>query len=164
MTTLTLFEQTLEAARIERERVARGRDHVSRDELPVELNPMGFMRWYLHPSLEEPSTRALYFFELDIPVGSRSGLIQHQGNVITYVLEGSGWTEYEGGQHEWEAGDVIALPVKEAGVEFRHHNTGLGEVKMLVTWPNFDSANGPEGGVYLNVIEPCPEWAARQVK
>ena len=100
MSNLTLFEQTLEAARIERERVARGRDHVSRDELKVELNQMGFMRWYLHPSLEEPSTRALYFFELDIPVGSRSGLIQHQGNVINYVLEGSGWTEYEGGQHE----------------------------------------------------------------
>ena len=99
MTELTLFEQLLEAARIERERVARGRNHVNRDELEVELNQMGYMRWYLHPALEEPSTRALYFFELEVPKGSRSGLMQHQGGVIHFVLEGSGWTEYEGGQH-----------------------------------------------------------------
>jgi hypothetical protein len=162
MSDLTLFEQTLEAARIERERVARGRDLVSRDELPVELSPFGYLRWYLHPNLESPSTRALYFSELEIPVGSRSGLLQCQGNVITYVLEGSGYTEYEGRDHDWEGGDVIALPAKEAGIRFRHNNTGLGPVRMLVCWPNFDSVHGPEGGVALDVVEPCPEWAAKQ--
>jgi len=162
MSETTLFGQLLEAARTERERVARGRNHINREELQVELNPMGYMRWYLHPALEEPSTRALYFLELEIPKGSRSGLLQHQGNVIHFVLEGSGYTEYEGGEHQWEAGDVIALPVKEAGIQFRHHNTGLGAVRMLVCWPNFDSANGPEGGVYMEVVEPCPEWAAEQ--
>ena len=161
MSEVTLFDQTLEAARIERERVARGRDLVSRDELPVELNQFGFMRWYLHPNLEAPTTRALYFSELEIPVGSRSGLLQFQGNVIHYVLEGSGYTEFEGKDHDWEAGDVIALPVKEAGIRFRHNNTGLGPVRMLVCWPNFDSMQGPEGGVYMDVIEPCPEWAAK---
>jgi quercetin dioxygenase-like cupin family protein len=161
MSELTLLEQLLEAAQTERERVARGRNHVNRDELEVELNALGYTRWYLHPALEEPSTRALYFFELEIPSGSRSGLLQHQGGVIHFVLEGSGWTEYDDGQHEWEAGDVIALPVKEAGIQFRHHNTGLGPVRMLVTWPNFDSANGPEGGVFMTVLEPSPEWAAK---
>ena len=162
MSELTLFEQTLEAARIERERVARGRDLISRDELPVETNPMGLMRWYLHPSLEAPTTRALYFAELDIPVGSRTGLLQCQGNVIHFVLEGSGYTEYLGAEHSWESGDVIALPVRESGITFRHVNTGLGEVVMLICWPNFDSANGPEGGVYMTVLEPCPEWQALQ--
>jgi hypothetical protein len=162
MTQPTLFEQTLEAARIERERVARGRDLISRDELPVELNPFGFMRWYLHPNLESPTTRALYFSELEIPVGSRTGLLQFQGNVIHYVLKGSGYTEYEGKDHEWEAGDVIALPVKEAGITFRHNSTGLAPVRMLVCWPNFDSMQGPEGGVFMDVVEPCPEWAAQQ--
>jgi hypothetical protein len=162
MSELTLFEQTLEAARIERERVARGRDLVSRDELPVELTPFGFFRWYLHPALEEPTTRALYFAELEIPVGSKTGLLQFQGNVIHYVLEGSGYTEYEGKDHEWEAGDVIALPVKEHGITFRHNSTGLSPVRMLVCWPNFDSANGPEGGVFMDVLEACPEWAAKQ--
>lgn len=162
MPELTLFEQLLEAARIERERVARGRNHVNRDELEVELNQMGYMRWYLHPALEEPSTRALYFFELEVPKGSRSGLMQHQGGVIHFVLEGSGWTEYEGGQHQWEAGDVIALPIKEAGIEFRHHNTGLAPARILVTWPNFDSANGPEAGVLMRVVENCPEWDAAE--
>jgi hypothetical protein len=161
MSELTLFEQTLESARIERERVARGRDLVSRDELPVEVNPFGIMRWYLHPNLESPTTRALYFSELEIPVGSRTGLLQFQGNVIAYVLEGSGYTEYEGQDHDWEAGDVIALPVKEKGITFRHNNTGLGAVRMLVCWPNFDSVQGPEGGVFMDVVEPCPEWAAK---
>ena len=162
MTELTLFDQLLEAARIERERVARGKNHVNREELAAELTPLGTLRWYLHPALEEPSTRALYFFELEIPKGSRSGLMEHQGGVIHFVLEGSGWTEYDGVEHQWEAGDVIALPVKEAGIQFRHHNTGLNAARMLVTWPNFDSANGPEAGVVMRITENCPEWDAAE--
>ena len=164
MTDATLFEQLLEAAKTERERVARGRNHINREELPAELTPFGTLRWYLHPALEEPSTRALYFFELEIPKGSRSGTLEHQGGVIHFVLEGSGYTEYGGAQHQWEAGDVIALPVRESGISFSHHNTGMGAARMLVTWPNFDSANGPEGGVYMRVTENAPEYDAAQGK
>ena len=84
------------------------------------------------------------------------------GSDIHFVLEGSGWTEYDGVEHQWEAGDVIALPVKEAGIQFRHHNTGLNAARMLVTWPNFDSANGPEAGVVMQITENCPEWDAAE--
>lgn len=159
----TLFEKTLEAARVERERVARGKDLISRDDCPPETNPMGIMRWYLHPALEEPSTRALYFHELEIPMGSRSGLLRCQGGIIHFVLEGSGYTEVNGEEHEWESGDVIAIPIMEAGVVYRHVNTGLGPVRMLVAWPNYDSANGPEGGVHMDVLEPAPEYQALAV-
>ena len=108
---------------------------------------MGTMRWYLHPHLETPSTRALYFHELEVPQGSNSGKLYCQGGIIHFVMTGSGHTVLDGRAHEWGEGDVIAIPIKESGVTYQHFNTGVGPTRMLVCWANLDSAISPEGGV-----------------
>ena len=71
--TTTLYDQTFEAAKRERDRRSKGKNLISLDECPTELNRMGLMHWYLHPGLDAPSTRALYFHELEIQQGSNSG-------------------------------------------------------------------------------------------
>jgi hypothetical protein len=154
---MTLFEQTLDSAAAERGRRLAAASLISRDDAVAESNPMGRMRWYLHPALGRPSTRALYFHELEIPAGGHSGRLQCQGGVIHYVLEGTGHTELDATTHYWAAGDVIALPVREAGITYRHVSTGPGPARLLVAWPNFDSALGPEAGVELKVIEPASD-------
>lgn len=156
----TLFEQTLQEAAAFRERVRTGDDVVRRADATLETNPMGVMRWYLHPELTRPNSRALYFHELEIAPGSRSGLLRCQGGIVHYVLEGRGHTELDGTAHEWEADDVIAIPITESGSVYRHVNTGPDPARLLVVWPNYDSALGPEAGVELTVLEPCPEYAA----
>jgi hypothetical protein len=118
------------------------------------------VRWYLHNDLADPVTRALYFFELEIPAGSRSGLLRHQGGIVHLVVAGSGYTEYDGGRHEWTKRDVIAMPVRPEGVTFRHVNDGTGPARMVVAWPNLDSALGAEAGVAMDVLEPAPEYPA----
>ena len=150
---MTLFDQILGAASAERARRAHGRHVVSRDECPPEMTPMGTLRWYLHPTLEAPSTRSLYFYELELPPRGASGLLFCQGGIVHYVLSGSGYTEVDGTPHEWEAGDAIAIPIKEDGVRYRHVNTSGDVVRILAAWPNLDSSIGPEGGVAMAVEE-----------
>lgn len=157
---MSLFESTLASAVKERTRIANGEDLIGRDDTVYDLSPMGIMRWYLHPDLEKPSTRALYFHELEIPAGSRSGKLQCQGGQIHVVLEGRGHTVVDGVSHEWEARDAIAIPIQEDGVTYQHFNDGMGAARMIVSWPNFDSALGAEGGVAMEVLEACPEYSA----
>ena len=157
----TLYDLTFADSRAERDRRAQARNLIGREDCEPELNRMGTMRWYLHPHLETPSTRALYFHELEIPQGSNSGKLYCQGGLIHFVLVGSGHTVLDGRAHEWEEGDVIAIPIKESGVTYQHFNTGVGPTRMLVCWANLDSAISPEGGVAMEVLEPCPEWQAQ---
>jgi hypothetical protein len=151
-----LLAKTVELAIAERERRAEAMDLIHREDLAPEYNALGITRWYLHPELEQPSTRALYFFELEILEGSHSGKLLHQGGIVHYVLEGNGHSIVNGVRHDWEATDGIVIPILEAGSTFQHFNDGSSRVRMLVTWPNFDSALGPEGGVALTILEPAP--------
>lgn len=143
----------------ERRRVAVGRNLISRDDCPMELTPLGHLRWYLSPELAEPTVKALYRFELEIPPGSRSGRWFHQGGIVHYVLEGEGHTIIESVSHEWSAGDVIAIPVRLDGIEFQHINTCGSKVRLLVTFANLDSALGSAGGVDMRITEACPEYS-----
>lgn len=157
---MTLFERTLSDAAAERGRRLAGQNLLTRDGATLETNPMGIMRWYLHPELDAPSTKSLYCHELEIPVGSKTGRLQCQGGVLHYVLDGEGYTDLDGVHHHWSAGDVIAIPIKELGVAYQHFNTGAATVRLLVVRPNFDSALGPEAGVEMTMLEDSPDFAA----
>jgi hypothetical protein len=148
----------MERASAERTRRGAAKNVVTRGELPVETTPFGSLRWYLNPSLPGISTQALYFCELEIPVGSRSGKLRHQGGIIQLVAAGRGYTEFDGRRHEWDTNDVIALPIRPEGIVFQHFNAGEKPVRMIVSWPNLDSATGPEMGVALEVLEMSPDY------
>lgn len=156
--TAGLWSDTLARAARELELNSDGRWVISREELEPELSSFGFLRWYLHPSLEDRCTRALYFFEIEIPVGSRSGRILHQGGIVHFVAEGEGYTELEGKHHEWEADDVIVIPPRLRGNRFKHVNTGDTPARLAVVWPSYDGSLGPGLGTGLQVLEPAPEY------
>jgi quercetin dioxygenase-like cupin family protein len=150
---MALFEKTLADAALQRQRSIRGEKLISYDQTVPESTAMGNMRWYLHPELFDATTRSLYIHELAIAAGEHSGRLQTQGGHIHYVLTGTGYTDLDGTRHPWEAGDVIAIPVRENGVTYQHVNSGPDEARMLVVWPNFDSALGPEAGVEMRILE-----------
>lgn len=158
--TESLWDSIVRRSVAERERVRAGRSTVRREELEPELTPFGFLRWYLHNDLDAPATHALYFAELEIPAGSTSGLLRHQGGIVHLVVEGSGFTRFDETEHAWEKKDVIALPVRPEGVVFQHVNDGTGPARLIMSWPNLDSALGPEGGVAMEILEPAPEYKA----
>ena len=158
----SLWDNLIRRSVAERTRVSSGRSTVRRHELEPELTPFGILRWYMHNELAAPVTHSLYFCELEIPVGSRSGRLQHQGGLVHLVVQGSGHTLFDGVEHEWATRDVIALPVRPDGVVFQHVNTGTSPARLVISWPNLDSSIGPEGGVAMEVLEPAPEYAAAQ--
>ena len=158
--TETLWDSIVRRARAERSLATNGRTTIRRNQLAPEMTPFGQLRWYLHNDLTDPVTRAIYFCELEIPAGSRSGKIQHQGGMVHLVVEGRGYTMLDGERHDWEKRDAIALPIRPAGLVFQHFNDGTGPARMVISWPNYDSALGPESGVALEVLEPAPEYAA----
>lgn len=149
----TLWDDIIARSHLERARKSEGTNVISYESRATEDTPFGLLKWYLHPRLTAPSSRALYFCELTIPEGCRSGKVRHQGGIASLVVEGIGCTEFDGTSHEWSGLDVIALPVRPEGVIFRHVNTGPGPVRMVIAWPNLDSALGPEMGVAFEVIE-----------
>ncbi|HEY2044124.1 MAG TPA: cupin domain-containing protein [Jatrophihabitans sp.] len=158
---MTLFEKTLADAALQRLRSVEGAKLVSRDEATAESTVMGLMRWYLHPDLYGPTTRSLYFHELSIEAGGRSGRLQTQGGQVHFVLTGAGFTELDGTRNQWEAGDVIAIPIRELGVTYQHFNDGHQAARLLVVWPNLDSALGPEAGVEMRVLEPASAYKSK---
>ena len=128
-------------------------------ELPLEINPQGLMRWYLHPDIHDTAIRTYFFYLQEIPPGSRSGKLRHPGEVIIYIKEGRGYTLLDGERYEWKARDLLTLPVRPDGVVFQHFNTDT-EVtaKLAVCEPNVVDSLGVDRGGGLEQIEPCPEW------
>ncbi len=55
-------------------------------------------------------------------IRAHTGKHIHQGGLVIFVLEGEGHTLIDGERYDWEAGDLILLPVKEGGVEHQHFN------------------------------------------
>ena len=132
---------------------------VEGEKLSWESNRQGKMRWYLHPNLATPCIRSLLVFVQEIPPGSRSGKERHQGGRVHYILEGKGFTVIDGSRYDWEAGDVMVLPVKQEGVEFQHFNVDPGSpARFIAAEPNFFDALGVDMGSGFEQLEKCPEY------
>ncbi|MDQ7909923.1 cupin domain-containing protein [Phytohabitans sp. ZYX-F-186] len=61
---------------------------------------------------------------------TQSGGHRHQGGLALFVLEGRGATIMDGVRYDWEAGDLVLLPVKPDQVDHQHINLG-GNAKWL---------------------------------
>src|SRR5262249_8798109 len=111
---------------------------VKESELPLENNRQGLMRWYLHPAITDTALSTLFFFQQVIPPGSRSGRLQFQGGQVIYITEGRGHTLLDGVRYDWQAGDIMNLPVKPEGIIVQHFNDDRNNpAKFVATEPNF---------------------------
>jgi hypothetical protein len=127
-------------------------------DLPLELNRQGFMRWYLHPVMTDTVINPFIFYVQEIPPGSRSGRVQTQGNQVIYIWEGKGYTVMDGVKHYWEAGDVVQIPLRPAGVIYQHFNGDLkNQVRLISVEANSAGALGMDRGCGFEQLENCPE-------
>lgn len=103
------------------DRQNNGRLLIKRSDVFHELTRMGKVEWYLHPQwFHDTALQDWYIFIHDIR--GTSGAHTHQGGLALFVLEGRGWTVMDGVRYDWEAGDLILLPMKPGGVEHQHTN------------------------------------------
>lgn len=131
------------------------------DVFPLESNPMGLYRWYLHPKKKPAASDALLVWVQEIPPGSRSGKLKSQGGQIHYVWEGQGYTIVDGIRHDWEKGDVILIPIKVQGTVYQHFNPDPARrVKLIGAEPNAFEPLGVDRGSGFEVLENSPDYRA----
>ena len=142
------------------DKLAKSRIVVKASELPWEMNGMGRMSWYMHPNIEDTAMRTMMVYVQEIPPGSHSGKLQHQGGTAFYVWEGStGYTIINGTRYDWEKDDVIMLPISSKGVVYQHFNTDTAQpARLLAACPNIFDAVGVDLGIGLKQLENCPEY------
>jgi hypothetical protein len=139
-----------------------GRDHLERqrtgvvvvksEDRPWQQARQGKLKYHLIPSLYKDTVlQSWRVFSHEIV--SQSGKHRHQGGVSIYVLEGRGYTIADGRRVDWEAGDLIVLPIKPNGVEHQHFNLSDKPSKWIafVYLPLADSM-----ALHLEQIEKAP--------
>ena len=107
----------------QREHQRKGAWLIKGRDLPWENNRQGKMKWFLHPALDSTSIRSMIVFEQEIPPGGRSGAQKTPGGSVLYILEGKGYTLLDGVRHDWQAEDLVNIPIRTEGVVVQHVNT-----------------------------------------
>ncbi len=132
---------------------------VEGDKLPQETNPLGMMKWYLHPSVKNTALRNLVFWVQEIPPGSKSGRLKFQGGTVIYVWQGRGHTVINDKSYQWSQGDLVQIPIRSEGADVQHFNNDSNEPARLVCCEvNVVDSLGVDRGSGFEVLESCPEF------
>jgi gentisate 1,2-dioxygenase len=126
--------------------------------VPWEQNRQGRMQWYLHPALENTAIRSMLFFRQEIPPRGRSGVQKTPGGAVIYVERGRGYTLLDGVRHDWEAEDVLSVPIRANGVAVQHVNLDRREPAVLLCADlNLADMLGVDRGAELAQLEDAPD-------
>jgi len=107
----------------ELDRAAHGRIVVHAVDRPWDGHRQGIAKRYLSPHEPELRDTATHQWEVSLQRASkRSGEHRHQGGPVMFVLEGVGHSVIDGVRHDWEAGDLVMLPLAAGGIEHQHFN------------------------------------------
>jgi gentisate 1,2-dioxygenase len=143
----------------QRKQLANARQVVGVDDLPLENNRQGLMRWYMHPSITDNALSTMLFFEQEIPPGSRSGRLKFQGGQVMMITEGKGYTMLDGVKHSWEAGDVVNLPLRSDGIIVQHFNADTEKpVKFVAAELNWFECTTVDRGSGFEQLESSPDY------
>ena len=150
----TLYDQLCRYFRDLQRRAETGKVHLRAKEIPWEQNRHALLRYYLHPLIQDTALGTMQVFEHVIV--RHGGMHRHQGGVVIFVLEGRGYSLVEGERFDWEAGDLLLLPMKPGGVAPQHFNL---ESDKPSRWLAFISnAFREHTGYEIVQIEESPDW------
>jgi hypothetical protein len=153
------YEQIIKYLAEDRKRSYTGDVVIRAKDLAWVTSRQATVKHYLWPSryYKEEQSAALddwNVFVQDIKV--HSGMHRHQGGLVIFIIEGEGYSIVDGERHDWEAGDLLLLPMKPGGVEHQHFNKEEGKPAK---WIAFISAQLFEWGASDMVqVQEMPEW------
>ncbi len=156
---LTMWDELFRLRDKQRAEIAQAPKLLEGDKLPWEINRQGKMKWYLHPELKPRPMSTLLLYVQEIPPGSRSGKVFHQGGRAFFIWEGTGYTIINNKRYDWEKYDLVALPLVPDGVVYQHFNADPEKpARIIGAAPNFNDSLGMDLGVGFEQIENCPEY------
>ncbi|HLY67006.1 MAG TPA: cupin domain-containing protein [Chloroflexota bacterium] len=118
---LTVYDLIAAELNKQKENCLNGKVVLRGDELPWEQNRQGRIRFYCH-NANWHTLAAPGWLSFIHDIRKHSGKHRHQGGTSLFVLEGTGYTVVNGRRFDWEAGDMILLPVQAGGCEHQHFN------------------------------------------
>ena len=149
-----LLEWLYELRDRQREQQGKGAWLIKGRDLPWENNRQGKMKWFLHPALDNTSIRSMIVFEQEISPGGRSGAQKTPGGSVLYILEGRGYTLLDGERHDWQAEDLVNIPIRAEGVVVQHVNADPRRpVRFVSADLNLVDILGVDRGAELEQIE-----------
>ncbi len=151
------YESLLERDRDNIARLEGGELIVRGREIPWHQNRHARVKYLLHPMRPETAVSDTMIFVHEIH--GHSGMHRHQGGLALYVLEGRGHTIVNGETHDWQAGDLILLPIAPGGLDHQHFNDGGGSASWLalIFWPWLDLLSNQ-----MVQITVSPQWLEHQ--
>ncbi|MBI2934176.1 MAG: hypothetical protein HYY29_01265 [Chloroflexi bacterium] len=95
-------------------------------------------------------------------IKQHSGCHIHQGGLAIFVLEGAGYSLIDGVRYDWEAEDLMLLPIKPGGVEHQHFNHDADRPALWMAFryePMLDQVC-----VGITQVAEHPDWAGPKKK
>jgi gentisate 1,2-dioxygenase len=115
------YERVLSYRKALKERNQSGPIVIRQSDRELFQSRQGKLRFYLDPvTYKDTPLQTWRVFTHTIK--TKSGKHHHQGGLVIYVLSGKGYSIVDGERWEWEAGDLVLLPLKPDGVEHQHFN------------------------------------------
>jgi quercetin dioxygenase-like cupin family protein len=142
------------------ERQRTGRIVVRLKDTTQELMRQGHLRFYLDAGRRVTDTPLQNWSVFTHEVRSVSGKHRHQGGLVIYVIDGTGYSVVDGERIDWEKGDLLLLPLKPNGVEHQHFNANPEKPALWMAFIH----QGTREHVASEVTqtEPSPEWKAQE--
>jgi hypothetical protein len=116
-----MYERSLRYYRENNERMERGAIVIHEGDREPELSRQGRLVFYMDPRTF-PDLPCQQWVVFRHEVRTQSGIHRHQGGIVIYVISGRGYSVVEGERHDWEADDLLLLPMQPGGVEHQHFN------------------------------------------
>ena len=121
-----LYEETFNYHKQKREQQANGTVVIRSKETEWETARQGRLRYFSHHRFySKLAAPGWQIFQQDIR--RHSGKHVHQGGLVIFVLQGTGYTVVNGVRYDWKKGDLIVLPIQPGGCEHQHFNSNEGE-------------------------------------
>lgn len=135
-------------------RALSGRILIKGKEQPWYESRQGRGKTYLHPKITDTASGEWRVFIHEIR--GRSGKHSHQGGIVLYVLQGKGYTVFNGERVDWEEGDLVLLPYSPEGIEHQHFSAEPDKPArwLAVRWLPFNRAI-PN---FMDQKESSPRW------
>jgi len=123
---LDSYEKQLRARAEFQDRQMMGPVVIRSTDREFQLTRQAHLKYYLDPtSFKDTPLQDWLVFVNDVK--KHSGKHRHQGGLVIYVIEGRGYSIVDDERVEWEAGDLLLLPIKPNGVVHQHFNHAPGE-------------------------------------
>jgi gentisate 1,2-dioxygenase len=154
-----LLEWLYQLRDYQREHQRNGAWLIKGRDLPWEQNRQGKMKWFLHPALDNTSIRSMLFLMQEIPPEGKSGVQKTPGGQVLYIISGRGYTLLDGERYDWEAEDVVNIPIRANGVHVQHVNIDRREPVVFVQAEiNLMDMLGVDRGSELEQVEVAPDF------